>query len=85
MTGKGFAEQWLRRTFNLAAAKVDTEQVTFSPLVEYLNILERVSTFWFEIPAAINDDYENALGELAYGASDAKGTAAKIDKLFASS
>ena len=85
MTGTGFAEQWLRRTFNMAAGKVDIEQITFTPLVEYFNILEKYATFWFSIPAAINDDYESALAALAYGDTDAKGTAAKIDQLFAGS
>lgn len=84
LSGKGFSEQWVRRTFNLAAGEVDKEQITFTPLKEYLDILEDHATVWFNVPAEINSDYENVLSEVVAGQTTAADAAERIDALFAS-
>lgn len=84
MTDKGYAEQWLDRTDNLAAADIPTDHVTFSPLIKYLDILKEYSAFWPNIPAEIASDYGDAMVSLVTGQISAQEAGERIDALFAS-
>lgn len=82
MSGKGFSEQWIRRTTNPAGGAVDISNVTWTTLQRAFQILTDHSTTWFNVPSAITSDFENVLVELLANQISTKQAAEKIDVLF---
>jgi len=83
MTGTDFSQQWLERTFNLAAADADAEKVAFSPLGTYLDILQEYDAFWPDIPAGIGSDYGDVMVALVTGQMSAQDAGEQLDAIFA--
>jgi len=83
MSGKGFSEQWIRRTHNPAGGAVDTEFVTWTTLRRAYEILDDHAATWFNIPPAISSDFVNAQVSVIAGEITGQEAADQIDALFA--
>jgi raffinose/stachyose/melibiose transport system substrate-binding protein len=84
MTGKGFSEQWVRRTDNPAGGVVDTSIIKWTTLKRTFEILTDHSAVWFNIPSKISSDFDNTQTQLVANQITAKQAADQIDALFAS-
>jgi ABC-type glycerol-3-phosphate transport system substrate-binding protein len=84
MSGKGFSEQWVRRTNNPAGGVVDTSNIQWTTLKRTYEILADHAVVWFNIPAKISSDFENVQTQLVANQITAKEAADQIDALFAS-
>lgn len=84
MSGKGFSEQWIRRTDNPAGGAVDTEFVTWGTLQRAYEILADHAATWFNVPPAISSDFVNTQVQVVAGQLTGQEAAEQIDALFAS-
>jgi len=84
MSGKGFTDQWIHRTFNPAGGVVDTSTITWSTLKRTYEILADHASVWFNVPAKISSDFDNTQTQLVANQITAKQAADQIDALFAS-
>ena len=84
MSGKGFSEQWVRRTDNPVGGAVDTANITWTTLKRCYEILADHAVAWLNIPAKISSDFDNIQTQLVANTVTAKQAADQIDALFAS-
>ena len=84
MSGKGFSEQWIRRTENPSGGIVDTQFVTWSTLKRAFEILGSHAATWFNVPPAISSDFDNTQVQVVAGELTGQQAADQIDGLFSS-
>jgi raffinose/stachyose/melibiose transport system substrate-binding protein len=84
MTGKGFSEQWIRRTDNPGSGAVNTANITWTTLKRAYEILADHAVCWLNIPSKISSDFDSVQTQLVANKIAAKDAADKIDALFAS-